>query len=75
MTKIIYTPQPGDPQTTSVNGVEFTAGLPVDVQREWMAEKLLSNPWFSKAPDAAVVAKEIEDLKERLAHDEQIISH
>jgi hypothetical protein len=75
MTRIIYTPQKGDPQTTSVNGVEFVANVPVDVQQEWLADKLIGNPWFIKVPDASVVEDEIQKLKEQLAHDEALLPH
>jgi hypothetical protein len=74
MTRIIYTPKSGDPHETSVNGIAFTAGVPVEVKQEWLADKLLSNAWFVKAPDASVVEAEIEQLKEKLAHDEVLIN-
>ena len=78
--KLVYTPQAGDPDTTVVNGITFAANSPVDVEQDWLAEKLSSNPWFTKyepppAVDTAAVEGEIAKLKAQLAKDEALLSH
>jgi hypothetical protein len=52
--KLVYKPKDEDPQETKVFDITFKAGEPVEIPpgREWLGEKLKTNPWFEVVEDA-----------------------
>jgi hypothetical protein len=51
---LYYCPLPGDPSETTVHDVKFKAYEATEIHphREWLAEKLSTNPWFGREINA-----------------------